>query len=375
MNNIIEQIHSEFSSAEETLMKEVNSFLKKSEDADKDKLSQLASLGFSSFRELREVQPEEVERVKDLKRKIELYTGQTTLYKFITEEKVIEICKKWGLVHAPVELYTDTIPYKNQQEILEFQKWTKGKEEILSSESLRKSDYTRSATSETGSSTYKEKSVAELFETFILLISQYERPLSTRMVGVGPSPSTILRQMGEAVCDILREFYKRKMIKKEDVLMYSHAPGSYIPFYISYAIPLSTNSTNINTRLVNGRSTYDLIQGETINHPSDTRTLQMKPLQSSSLLSSGVLLFLKEISSKPEYSIVAAKHMVNLEGYIVNEDFQVVEESKNLDRSDILEFFLQDDPVVLYRVEGGYYISSAWGDEAQDENVVNQNMN
>jgi hypothetical protein len=31
--------------------------------------------------------------------------------------------------------------------------------------------------------------------------------------------------------------------------------------------------------------------------------------------------------------------------------------------------------VVLYPVELGFIIVSAWGDEASDENVVNQNFN
>lgn len=33
------------------------------------------------------------------------------------------------------------------------------------------------------------------------------------------------------------------------------------------------------------------------------------------------------------------------------------------------------DPVVLQQVKGGYLIITAWGDEASDENVVNQLFN
>lgn len=36
---------------------------------------------------------------------------------------------------------------------------------------------------------------------------------------------------------------------------------------------------------------------------------------------------------------------------------------------------LVSDPIVLQPVKGGYLIVTAWGDEASDENVVNENMN
>ena len=59
MNAVVEQIHSEFSEAEEILLQSVKKQLARAASTDKSRLNSLAALGFSNFKELREISPEE----------------------------------------------------------------------------------------------------------------------------------------------------------------------------------------------------------------------------------------------------------------------------------------------------------------------------
>lgn len=62
-----------------------------------------------------------------------------------------------------------------------------------------------------------------------------------------------------------------------------------------------------------------------------------------------------------------------------NDKFSICAPVKDMDmtRSEVVGYKVVDipDPVVLYPVQFGYFIVSAWGPEASDEHVVNQKMN
>jgi len=363
MQHIVEQIHSEFSEAEEKLMLEVDSYLKRAENVDKEKLSQLSNLGFSNFKELREIQPEEIEKAQKTRDSIIKYTGITNVYKFITKEKVIEICKKWGLVHAPVSLYIDSIPYKNQVDIFNFQKWAEGRNDLLPTERLRKSSYIAYMGKDPANMT-----IQEIFSLAYSLWQQSAIPLRSRQGGFNNSTEVEITRL---FCDLIRQLYKRGHLKRNEILQYNNYPEiGHVGFYGDYNksfLPHSPGISHISDSMY--------IVSQTVNFGYIDNHFAIRFLLKSDLLTNAIKLFANELTPQPEYTIVAAKHMVDLSNHIINDDFQVVEKSDTLSEQAVLDFFKQDDPIVLFDVDGGYYIPSAWGTEASDLDVVNQNMN
>lgn len=128
---IIEQIHEDFYSEVDKLLKYAK--IKNDESYSNptlvDKANRLRSLGFSSTKESKESFKDEA-RVEELKREnarkeglreaILYFSNKYPMYKFITEDSVKKICKKYGLVYGDVSKYIGSVPEKNLREIENF---------------------------------------------------------------------------------------------------------------------------------------------------------------------------------------------------------------------------------------------------------------
>lgn len=128
---IVEEIHESFNTEVDRLLAEAK--ISKSLDSDKqelvDKCKRLRSLGFSQTKEVIEAELE-IQRLRDLKiinenkekliKAINYFKQKYPLYKFITEESVIKICSKYGLVYGEISRYKGTVPDKNLKDIENF---------------------------------------------------------------------------------------------------------------------------------------------------------------------------------------------------------------------------------------------------------------
>jgi len=109
---IVEQIHHEFNSAGELLLQEANKVLSSCAEKNIDKGLRLQKLGFVNTQEA--INVKEIEQIKktaaanaDLVRH---YSIRYPNYKFITDEMVDRICKKYRLVNAPVDRFKGFVP-------------------------------------------------------------------------------------------------------------------------------------------------------------------------------------------------------------------------------------------------------------------------
>jgi hypothetical protein len=131
---IIEKIHNEFDTAEQRLLNqaqaiiEENSKVETNSDLDKilDKASRLEALGFTSTPENVIIDKIRKKRNKKLSlvvhnqeeaKLIQYYQSTYPFLKFLTEEELDRICKKYKLIYAPVDRYTKSVPEKNLKEI------------------------------------------------------------------------------------------------------------------------------------------------------------------------------------------------------------------------------------------------------------------
>lgn len=116
---IVEMIHSEFHIAGEQLLREAHTILG-------TKLEpipiRLKALGFTSAHGVKDVERALLKRHDALRMStiIEDYFRGYPNYRFITDDKVNEICKKYGLVFGPVACYTGKVPEKNLIDIENF---------------------------------------------------------------------------------------------------------------------------------------------------------------------------------------------------------------------------------------------------------------
>lgn len=120
-NTIVKEIHSSFTAAQEQLLVEAKQLLDASGNPEKVQSSvQLSKLGFSQSENVKILSDKEQKRAAEIKHYLDKYKKIAPQYRFITDEKRIEICKKYGLVMADVERFTGQIPDKNVQDIVNF---------------------------------------------------------------------------------------------------------------------------------------------------------------------------------------------------------------------------------------------------------------
>jgi len=137
-SDIIEQIHREFETASDRLVTEAEQTIKQSEENIKntddkkdllEKSKRLQNLGFNQSNQVSEAKITEDEisdnesKIKKSKEDTETvlyYKKNYPDYKFITEEQVETICKKYNLVCGENSRYSGFVPEKNLKEIEKF---------------------------------------------------------------------------------------------------------------------------------------------------------------------------------------------------------------------------------------------------------------
>lgn len=125
---IIEEIHESFYTEVDKLL--ADSKILRSTDTHLqnliDKSTKLKALGFNNTKECKDADIE-IDRIRiiseenssktTLNQAIDYFTAKYPLNKFITEESVVKICNKYGLVYGEINKYLGTVPDKNLKEI------------------------------------------------------------------------------------------------------------------------------------------------------------------------------------------------------------------------------------------------------------------
>lgn len=130
-DELIDEIHESFFTEVDKLLAEAKISL--SLDTDKqsliDKCQRLKGLGFTNTKEVIEAE-KELSRLKVLKNEnekkshiidaINYFSVKYPQYKFITEESVLKICQKYGLIYGGIERFIGDVPEENLRRIEEF---------------------------------------------------------------------------------------------------------------------------------------------------------------------------------------------------------------------------------------------------------------
>lgn len=119
---IVQEIHREFDIAGDKLIEEANLILGNTPKLNENKVELLKKLGFTQTEELQTAEKirKQVEFTKQQLEAVNYYRQNYPFNKFITEEQVETICKKYGLICGDVSIYKGFVPEKNLREIAEF---------------------------------------------------------------------------------------------------------------------------------------------------------------------------------------------------------------------------------------------------------------
>lgn len=351
MNSIIEQIHHEASTAEMKLLENAKQILSDAQNTDViESVEELKTLGFTSFKQARQLEPEELERVKELQAIINKYRKIAFNYKFMTDDAVFELCKKFGLVQAPVNTYIDSIPMKNQKDVIEFSRNAKVKPflESLFMETLdvtefavkvdgknKKWDFAKNY----GNQKLSKRAAWEPIKTVIAKWDSYQRSAGAwrteGMTGIlahegGRLNKKVLDKYAEMFVSAFKVLYAREFINDKDILDFAQGEG-------------------------------EIAKKDFGMHPV--------LIESIARLQKGMT------EHKIELKIIAPKHMLKLEGFEIDQKFRVVPEGIRVEAPDVEKWFRDDDPIIQAKVTGGWLNVTAWGDEANMPGVANEILN
>lgn len=116
----VEMIHNEFNSAGEKILAKAKNILA---TISKGKGERLKKLGFLQAKDTDSIQV--VDDAELLKTRILDYSVRYPMYRFITEESIANICKKYNLVYGPIQRFRGFVPLEKLQAIENFKKTCK----------------------------------------------------------------------------------------------------------------------------------------------------------------------------------------------------------------------------------------------------------
>ena len=116
---VIQQIHNAFDGAQDLLLEEAEVTLEANMVDDTDHIKQLVELGFTNSKQVTEASAKMATATENKKmaEKVLYYKRTYPFLKFLTVEKLDEICEKYNLIHAPVANFIEDVPEKNLKEI------------------------------------------------------------------------------------------------------------------------------------------------------------------------------------------------------------------------------------------------------------------
>ena len=316
-NPIIEQIHQEISSEESKTLKRIKYFLNEVNDDERNELAEkLKNKGFKNSISVNKFNAVNISKAQSLLQSIEHYNTLYPTKKFITEDALYEVCSKYGLIITTPDRYTGFIPVEKQREIVQFEPKEQDIEVHKFKLDINSED---------------KKYLKDMLDTLSnWTFNKSDRYIYDRIsnVNINNYLDFINKYMDQVISFIKDEFSYDVFIE-----------GRYASVQYSNDIPKAYYEK------------YDKI----------------------------------DYSSR--YVIVASKNLIDMSGMRVNNKFELVpfipeEEFDKLRKKEAKireeqqrKFFLQDDPIVLFKVKYGYIVVSAWGEEAEDPLIVNHKFN
>lgn len=116
------EIHQEFGKIGQQIVAEAKAILEQGRLKDADEIISIHELGFKNAKNVRDAleQKKKLESAKETVDLVEYYAEKYPGSSFLTYDKLVEICEKYGLVRGDADCFIGNIPAINRREILGF---------------------------------------------------------------------------------------------------------------------------------------------------------------------------------------------------------------------------------------------------------------
>lgn len=115
---VVHEIHNEFMTAGDKLIQEAKSILEGASKKQMEKGKRLKAIGFQNVVESKNA--DKLIETVEVAKKVEYYRCKYPFQKFITEQQLLEICKKYQLICGEISMYSGFVPETKLQEIENF---------------------------------------------------------------------------------------------------------------------------------------------------------------------------------------------------------------------------------------------------------------
>jgi DNA-binding MarR family transcriptional regulator len=116
---LVQEIHNAFDNAQDVLLKEAREIINANKVSNAPHVKKMEELGFVNSKVVKKASARLRKAVETAKQAeiVLYYREEYPFLKFLTEEKLDEICEKYNLIYAPVGNYLEDVPEKNLKEI------------------------------------------------------------------------------------------------------------------------------------------------------------------------------------------------------------------------------------------------------------------
>lgn len=346
------EVHNEFMTAGDTLLKKAEEILKAEVKINPAKIERLKSFGFKSSKDNTALEDDKKEKTRQQKivEAINYYRLNFPNYKFIPTDTVKAICEKYGLVSGEAHQYKGFVPDKNLSEI----------EQFFEAHPDMKFTYWRNPTSGDGLIAYVQGDIKITKQEYDELNAKQERKEEVTTMQEVTKKAVQSFKKGMDMDIPTTNFFNNASFQSlnnwGETDLARQLTQASIQTYRSGIDPYVMDDYGIQIMKPRqtGRSNYEAHERELSNMykmfmPSYT----------------GVLKDQKCTTSKKETTlrICAPMSEMNTSGYTLREGYRLVY-----------------DPIVSIEVTHkngikGEIILTAWGDEASDPLVIDQNKN
>jgi len=120
---LVQEIHNAFDNAEDVLLEQAHEIIESNHITDTSHITKMVEAGFRNAKIVEETNQRLKVAVKnaEMAELIVYYKRTYPFLKFLTIEKLDEICEKYDLIHGPVDRYLEDVPEKNLNDVLSAQ--------------------------------------------------------------------------------------------------------------------------------------------------------------------------------------------------------------------------------------------------------------
>lgn len=331
----IKDIHDDFKNVDVNLAKN----LIKPSEAEMARINKMRELGFTNFKEAKDLDPKKIKAQNDKLALIEKYRVLAPQYKFIPKDDWIALCNKYGLIWGDSNLYTESIPVDIQEKIIAFNIADNSVLAVKAADDYDNDDdwdeFEHFSINNTGFGTPKDFRDLEwrTMKGEVFKVRNIEDSHLLNLLNFTLSNSNSSTRNMYSV--FVSEFLCRK-----GSIVYSEKGVEFELNFSKKTLPFWIGSVNVK----------EVTQTIEKNYVDPTRA-----------------------KIDPRFVICAAKHMFNLTRKTVDsKTMEILPIPRPLPRRD---FFMDDDPIVAVETVDGFLMVGAWGDEANHSEAINHFLN